>query len=338
MSDKLPALLADLSKSERDLLQPVSQPDWYQPMLATLTDERFSDSDWIFERKLDGERALVMRNGDQVGLFSRNRKDIGISYPELLEAVASQSCRHFIADGEIVAFAGRLTSFARLQQRMQLKNAAAIKASRLKVYFYLFDLLYLDKYDLTALPLRSRKNVLQKALSFSDPLRYTTHRNKTGEAFFDQACSKGWEGIIAKRAAAGYQQRRSRDWLKFKCAQGQELVVGGFSKPQGSRKGFGALLLGYYQDDKLRYAGRVGTGFDDNQLLDLHRQLQSMTRQSSPFADDVRERDVTWVKPELVAQIGFTEWTCDNKLRHPRFMGLRRDKTAIEVIRERAES
>lgn len=323
-----------LSDEERELLKPAGPPDWQAPMLATLTEKRFSDPGWIYERKLDGERALAFRDGKTVRLLSRNRKHIGRSYPELVEALQGQAPRDFVVDGEIVAFSGGRSSFSRLQQRMQIKDPEEARASGVSVIFYLFDILHLDGQDLDELPLRARKALLKRALEFERPLRFTSHRNGDGEAYFEEACEKGWEGVIAKRAEGSYRHGRSTDWLKFKCTHGQELVIGGFTEPQGSREGFGALLVGYYEGDKLRYAGKVGTGYDDAFLRDFRKQMDKLTRQSSPFADSVREKAATWIAPELVGEFGFTEWTSDGKLRHPRFLGLRRDKPAKDVVRE----
>ncbi|MBA5777549.1 ATP-dependent DNA ligase [Stappia sp. F7233] len=312
-----------------------AHPDWRAPMLATLTDERFSDRGWIYERKFDGERVLLFREGECVRLLTRNRKDVSSTYPELAEAVARQPLHDFVADGEVVAFDGKVTSFARLQKRMQIKDADDARASGISVFYYLFDLLHVDGCNIEGLPLRRRKSLLRKCLRFRDPLRYTPHRNETGEKYFQTACRKGWEGVIAKRADAPYRHGRSRDWLKFKCARGQELVIGGFTPPDGERKGFGALLLGYYEDGVLCYAGKVGTGFDDAFLENFRKRLESRRRQTSPFAPVPDETDAMWVRPDLVAEIGFTEWTENGKLRHPRFLGLRRDKAAEDVVRER---
>jgi bifunctional non-homologous end joining protein LigD len=330
-------LLARLEKRDRELLEPVAAA-WRSPMLASLTSRRFSDPDWLFERKLDGERALALRVGDRVELVSRNRKRLDASYPEVIDGLAGQPCRNFAADGEVVAFEGGLTSFARLQRRMQIAEPGRARASGVAVYYYVFDLIHLEGYDLTRLPLRRRKALLRDALDYEDPIRFTPHRNAAGEAYFHAACQKGWEGVIAKRASAPYRHGRSSDWLKFKCARGQELVIGGFTAPKGSRKGLGALLLGYYDDGALRYAGKVGTGFDDEMLVDLRRRLDGMTLAASPYADRVREPGVRFVEPELVAEIAFTEWTADGRLRHPRFLGLRRDKAAKEIRRESAEA
>jgi len=310
-------------------------PDWMAPMLAVLTDERFSHPDWIFERKLDGERVLAFRDGDRLRLMTRNRNLVNDTYPELAEALADQPAQDFVADGEVVAFEGDVTSFSRLQGRMQIRDAVKARQSGIAVYLYLFDLLHFDGHDLTGLPLRKRKSLLRSALRFDDPVRFTPHRNAEGEAFFAEACDKGWEGLIAKDARATYSQSRSRHWLKFKCGHGQELVIGGFTEPQGERIGFGALLLGYYDNEKLRYAGKVGTGFDDDFLRSFRERLDTRRRETSPF-DDTVDEDATWVRPDLVAEIGFTEWTGGGKLRHPRFLGLRRDKDARDVTREEA--
>lgn len=331
-------LLGQVDPEDRDRIVAASQPEWYPPMLARLTERRFSDPDWLFERKLDGERVLAFRARDRVRLLSRNRVTLNGSYPELSDAIAGQACSDFVVDGEVVAFEGPRTSFARLQQRMQIDDPKRARATGVAVYYYLFDLLHLEGHDLRRLPLRRRKVLLRDAIAFEAPLRFTPHRNTAGEAMFREACAKGWEGLIAKRASAPYQGGRTSDWLKFKCAEGQELVIGGFSVPRGSRRGFGALLLGYYEGKGLRYAGKVGTGFDDRTLIDLRRRLDRLKRPGSPFEDEIRDSSVTFVQPKLVAEIGFTEWTADGRLRHPRFLGLRRDKPAEDVGRERTEA
>jgi DNA ligase D-like protein (predicted ligase) len=204
------------------------------------------------------------------------------------------------------------------------------------VFLYVFDLLWLDGHDVRGLELRARKRLLRDALSWEDPLRLTSHRNRDGEAMFADACRRGWEGVIAKRADSTYRDTRSRDWLKFKCEAGQELVIGGFTAPRGSRVEFGALLIGHYDDGALVYAGKVGTGFDTDTLHALGAQLRARAVPDSPFADPraIKERDVTWVAPQLVAQLAFTEWTSAGRLRHPRFLGLRDDKPAAKVVRE----
>jgi bifunctional non-homologous end joining protein LigD len=331
-------LLEQLSDEERAQLEPAQHPIWTEPMLARLTKKRFSDPDWLFERKLDGERALAFRHDDAVRLLSRNRKDLSASYPELIDALGLQPCTDFVADGEIVAFVGHVTSFARLQGRMQTRDPKAARASGIAVFFYLFDLPHLAGYDLSELSLRRRKALLRQAITFQDPIRFTAHRNRDGEAFLRAACEKGWEGLIAKLANGPYRHGRSSDWLKLKCSRGQELVIGGFTAPKGSREGFGALLLGYYEAGNLRYAGKVGTGFDDEFLAEMRGRLDHLARARSAFAEEVHEAEVTFVEPELVAEIAFTEWTEAGRLRHPRFLGLRRDKAAHDVTRELPEN
>ncbi|WP_409186626.1 non-homologous end-joining DNA ligase [Amycolatopsis sp. VS8301801F10] len=309
-------------------------PGWREPTLATLTDRRFSAEGWIYERKLDGVRAVCVRDGGTPTLYSRNQKAMDNAYPEIVEALAAQGGPRFVADGEIVAFDGDQTSFAALQPRIHLTDPERARATGVRVYYYLFDLLYYDGQDTTPLPLRERKSILRTAFAFKDPLRLSSHRNTEGEKYFEEACRRGWEGVIAKRADAPYRHGRSPDWLKFKCQQGQEMVIGGFTAPRGSRIGFGALLLGYHEKGRLRYAGKVGTGFDRRLLTSLHAELTRRETGRSPFADPVREPGAHWVRPELVAQIGFSEWTRDGRLRHPRFAGLREDKKPADVIRE----
>jgi bifunctional non-homologous end joining protein LigD len=302
-----------------------SPPDGSEAMRATLTKERFSDPEWIYERKLDGIRCVAVRDRGPVKLLSRNNLSLNGRFPEIAEALESQGAQRFVVDGEVVAFDGAATSFARLAQRGH---------HYAPVFYYVFDVLWLDGDDVRPRPLRERKRLLRDALSFKDPLRFTTHRNEHGETYYAEACRKGWEGLIAKRADSPYTSSRSRDWLKFKCEQGQELVIGGFTAPKGSRIELGALLVGYYDGGELRYAGKVGTGFDEDTLRSLGKQLRALVVSGSPFADPVRERDVTWVAPKLVAQLGFSEWTSYGRLRHPRFLGLRDDKAASKVVRE----
>jgi DNA ligase D-like protein (predicted ligase) len=271
-----------------------------------------------------------------VRLRSRNDLSLDGTYPELADALGSRARGDLVVDGEVVALdrAGN-TSFALLQRRLGLRSARESRASGVAVHYYLFDLLWADGHDLRALELRSRKALLRRAVALGGPLRYSAHRRGSGEAYYAHACRRGWEGVIAKRAASPYVGRRSPDWLKMKCELEQELVVGGFTDPQRSRVGFGALLLGYHEDGGLRYAGKVGTGFDTASLLELRGLLDGMTQPDPPFADRVRERGARWVRPELVAQVRATEWTVDGRLRHPRFLGLRRDKDAADVVRER---
>ncbi|WP_269858608.1 non-homologous end-joining DNA ligase [Streptomyces sp. RPT161] len=327
--------LRRLPRDQRDLLRPAPRPREVRPMLAVLSDRRSFDDGWIFERKLDGVRALGFREDGRTGLLSRTGRRVDATYPEIIEALERQECHDFMVDGEIVALEHGRTNFALLQRRMGLTRPHDVRMSGVAVTYYLFDLLRLDGQDLTRLPLRTRRSLLRRTIEFRSPLRFTTHRNTGGPDLLRQACERGWEGLIAKRADGRYAQTRSRDWLKLKCAAGQEMVVGGFTEPSGSRVGLGALLVGYYADGELHYAGKVGTGFDTATLRRLRARLDELEQPGSPFADEVRERTAHWVRPELVVQVGFTEWTRDGKLRHPRFLGLRDDKSAREVVRER---
>lgn len=311
-------------------------PSSADAMLATLTDERFSDPQWVFERKWDGVRCLAFRTGaGKVRLLSRNAQPLNGTFPEVADALSS-SCRHAVVmDGEVVAFDGRRTSFERLQRRLGLTDPKAARATGVAIYYYAFDLLHLDGHDVRPLPLRERKRLLRAAADFTDPLRFTTHRNAAGEEEYRKACARGDEGVIAKRADAPYRGGRSTDWLKFKCVRDQELVIGGWTEPKGTRSSFGALLVGYYDGEDFVYAGKVGTGFTADTLRDLHARLTRLEVDHSPFTRGrMRERDAHWADAELIAQIGFAEWTRDGMLRHPRFLGLRHDKAAADVVRE----
>lgn len=312
-------------------------PPWVEPELATLTRDRFSDPAWIFERKLDGERCLGFADSSGARLMSRTRHDITTTFPEVAAALAAQHHGDVVVDGEIVAFDGPQTRFERLQHRLGVAHPPQALLREVPVFYYVFDVLYAEGRDVRPLPLLERKEILARSVSFRGPLRFTEHREGDGEAFFEQACRDGWEGLIAKRADAPYRGGRGRDWLKFKCLNGQEFVIGGYTDPSGSRVGFGALLLGYYNPgDELVYAGKVGTGFDTATLRSLHEKLAGLEQDSPPFRDGrlPPRRGVHWVRPALVAQVGFTEWTDDGELRHPRFQGLRDDKDPAEVIRE----
>jgi DNA ligase D-like protein (predicted ligase) len=312
-------------------------PSWVDPQLATLTHDRFSDPDWVYERKLDGERCLAFADASGVRLMSRNKHEITATFPEIAGALAGQRRGDLIVDGEIVAFDGPRTRFERLQHRLGVQHPAQRLLDDVPVIYYVFDIMYADGADTRDMPLIERKRRLSAMVDFRDPLRCTGHRAGNGEAFWDQACRDGWEGLIAKRADARYQGNRNRDWLKFKCENAQEFVIGGYTDPQRSRVGFGALLLGYYEPGGgLVYAGKVGTGFDTRTLRSLHATLASIEQDRSPFARGQLPgpRGIHWVRPELVGQVGFSEWTDDGQLRHPRFQGLRDDKSPREVVRE----
>jgi bifunctional non-homologous end joining protein LigD len=278
-------------------------------MAATLTQERFSGPEWIFERKLDGIRLLAFKNGRDVRLFSRNR--LPQNYPSVQQAIANLPVRDAILDGE----------------------AAWDPGSR--VAYHVFDVLWIDGRDVTALPLEERRALLTKL-----PLRAPLGRvvELKDDKPWERARSEGWEGVIAKRRDSRYEHRRSPHWLKMKCEASQELVVGGFTDPQGGRVGLGALLVGYFEGDDFVFAGKVGTGFDTKLLLDLRSRLDALEIPRPPFTKSVGLPRIRshWVRPEIVVQVAFIEWTVHGKLRHSRLIGIRTDKSAREVVRETA--
>lgn len=321
-------------RPDDDRLQREAMPDWLVPMQATLAATPFSDPDWMYERKLDGVRALAFREAGAARLRSRTNKDIRLTYPEVVEAVEALDVPDVVLDGEVVAYDGDVTSFRRLQRRMGLQDPRRARRTGVEVSYVVFDLLHLDGFSTRGLPLRERKQLLLDTVPFDAPLECSMHLDEVGEDFLDAACRDGWEGVLAKRAASTYQHRRSQDWLKFKCWREQEFVVGGYTEPTGRRTAFGALLVGYHDGGVLRYAGKVGTGFDDRTLRLLGEGLRSLERPTSPFADPVRERTAHWVAPYLVAQVAFAGWTDDGRLWHPRFLGLRSDKDPEDVVRE----
>jgi bifunctional non-homologous end joining protein LigD len=308
-----------------------------EPELATLTRERFFDPGWLYERKFDGERCITYKRGDVVSLMTRNRQEVSATYPEVAAALAAQEATDFVIDGEVVALQKGATSFSRLQQRLGVRAPSAELIRSVPVVYFVFDVLRADSADVRPLPLRERKRVLRPLLRFGGPVRNTTHRSRSAEQYWQHALSSGWEGLIAKRAGSRYVSGRSRDWLKFKAENNQEFIIAGFTDPSGSRSDFGALLIGYYDDaGTLVYAGKVGTGFDQATLADLHRRLSQLEQPRSAFGRGAVPRaGVHWVAPRLVAQVGFSEWTTAGQLRHPRYQGLRRDKDPAAVVRER---
>ena len=280
-------------------------PDWLEPMAATLTQERFSGGDWLFERKFDGIRLLAYKRGEIVQLYSRNR--LPQHLPPLAAAIAQLPVDEAILDGE-VTWDGHSG-------------------------YHLFDILWLNGQDVTSLPLEDRQRLLRE-LPLDPPLRRVELLEDKEP--WDRARREGWEGVIAKRRGSPYEHRRSKLWLKMKCEASQEFVVGGFTDPQGSRVGLGALLVGYYDQSDLVFAGRLGTGFDTKLLLDLRQRLDAIEIPSTPFSRSVglpRLR-AHWVMPEVVVQAAFLEWTGHGKLRHPRLLGVRLDKNPRDVVRE----
>jgi DNA ligase D-like protein (predicted ligase) len=328
-----------IAKSAHARLRYRAQPGWISPMLATLVEVPPRGTGWVYEPKLDGVRVLVYSNGGHIRLFSRNRKPLEGAYPELVDALSFAVRGDAVLDGEVVAVdpgTGQ-SSFSRLQRRMQLRDEFKARASSgdVPVELYLFDCMFYEGIDLTNLPLVDRKAVLRDVVWYDDPIRFTPFRTTGSAAMFREACAKGAEGIIAKRAESRYASARSPDWLKIKCVNQQEFVVGGYTAPKGSRENLGALLVGYYDNGALKYAGKVGTGYDRDTLEMLERKLVPLQRRTSPFAPGPSATgEVQWVTPKLVVEVGFGEWTPAGLLRHPRYLGLREDKTAAEVRRE----
>ena len=284
-----------------------SFPDWIEPMAATLTQERFAGPEWIFERKFDGIRLLAFKQGEDVRLFSRNR--LPHHYPALIAAIADLPPHDLILDGEMTWRAEET------------------------VAYHVFDIMWLDGQDVMSLP-TDRRRALLGELPLRSPLERVSALDDPKP--WERACSEGWEGVIAKRRDAPYEHRRSPHWLKMKCEAAQELVVGGFTDPQGGRVGLGALLVGYYDGDDFVFAGKVGTGFDTKLLLELRARLDALEIEKSPFtkATGLPRLRAHWVRPEIVVQVAFIEWTVHGKLRHSRLLGIRTDKPPREVVRE----
>jgi DNA ligase D-like protein (predicted ligase) len=301
------------------------KPGFRPPMKATLGEHPPTGPGWVYEPKLDGIRVLAVKDGDRIELWSRNQIRQEGRFPSIAAAVARQPGERFTVDGEVVAFDGERTSFGLL-----------VGDAEVAISYYVFDALDIDGDDLTGRPLLERKARLEEALEWAEPVCFSNHIEGDGAVLKEAACKRGWEGLMAKRADSPYLPgKRTRDWLKLKCVRDQELVIGGWTDPQGSRTGFGALLVGYYEDGDLVYAGKVGTGFNDRTLKDLVDRLTARARKTSPFTrGEPPTKTSHWVRPDLVAQVGFTEWTGDGSLRHPRFLGLRTDKAAKDVVRE----
>jgi len=282
-------------------------PDWLEPMAATLTEERFAGPEWLFERKFDGIRLLAYKRGRQVDLYSRNRLPQHI--PAIARAVAALPVKDGIFDGEV--------------------------AWDRESCYDVFDVLWLNGRLVTNLPLEERRALLLE-LPFERPMRRV--ELVESDRPWELAAREGWEGVIAKRRGSIYEHRRSKHWLKMKCEASQELVVGGFTDPQGARVGLGALLVGYYEGDDFVFAGKIGTGFDTRLLLDLRQRLNTLEIPTSPFtkAKGLPRLRAHWVRPSVVVQVSFIEWTVHGKLRHPRLIDVRFDKRPQDVVRERA--
>lgn len=289
-------------------------------MLATLVDEPFLKPNWVFEEKYDGVRILAYKEGANVRLISRNAIDRTSRYLEIASSVRELSAETLALDGEVVVF-----------DRKGISRFQLLQQGKGQPEYAVFDCLYANGDDLRKKPLAHRRAVLERFVSDSPPLILAKRLNADGLKAFAIATRRGLEGILAKDESSRYVPGRSKSWLKVKTHQEEEFVIGGFTQPTGSRNHFGALLLGAYDGTRLEYAGKVGTGFTEENLQSLYGKMRKLLRRESPFAGDVRERGAAFVTPKLVAQIAFTERTKDGKLRHPVFLGLRDDKSAREV-------
>jgi bifunctional non-homologous end joining protein LigD len=304
-------------------------PKRLQPMLATLTDAPFDDPGWVFESKWDGFRMVASIERGKVTLYSRNGKIISDSYLPIARALEKVK-GNAVIDGELVALDAHGISRFQL-----LQNALRAEA---KLLYCVFDIMFGDDEDLRALPLLARKERLRRILPKHPLLALSEHRPKHGIRFFKEAEKRGLEGIMAKRADSLYLSgARSRDWLKVKTARRQEVVIAGFTAPRRSRPYFGSLVLAVREGSEWRYVGHVGTGFSRATLKELHEKLWPLRTRSSPFRERVKDEVVTtWVRPKLVAEVKFTEWTAAGEMRHPAYLGLREDKRAEDVVRETA--
>jgi bifunctional non-homologous end joining protein LigD len=313
-------------------------PAFVRPQLATLVDSVPQGYEWLHEIKFDGYRILCRIDNKRAKFLTREAQDWTGRFGALVETAQGLPIRQGLLDGEVVALEENgTTNFQLLQNSLKQNDTATL------VYF-VFDLLYLDGWDLTRSPLRDRKKILEQILKpkrakkAPNSLRYSEHWIGQGDELYQESCRKGLEGIISKKAAQPYRSGRGRDWLKIKCSKNQEFVIGGFTEPAGSRSGLGALLVGVHDEQgNLLYAGRVGTGFTQQSLKELRSRLNSLERDSPPFINSPKgaeARGVHWVEPRLVGAVAFAEWTTDNLLRHPSFQGLREDKPAAQVTRE----
>jgi bifunctional non-homologous end joining protein LigD len=314
-----------------------AMPEFIAPQLATLVREPPQGDEWFHELKFDGYRMLCHLHRGQARFWSRNGKDWTEKFPNLAQALKAFPATTAILDGEVVVVdtAGR-SSFQKLQQSMGRGG----KAGSTSFVFEIFDLIYLNGYSLSQTPLRERKLVLEQLLASAKakgPLRYSDHVEGNGAQFFKQACEYGIEGIVSKLADSLYESTRNRNWLKTKCIKRQEFVIAGYTPSKKGFPGFGSLILGVYDKGKLVYSGRVGTGFSIKQRLELQKKLDRISQSSMPFAVKQKDpglREAHWAKPQLVAEVEFTEWTADGSIRHPSFQGLREDKKAADVVRE----
>jgi bifunctional non-homologous end joining protein LigD len=303
-------------------------PDIIQPMLATLVDDPFSNPEWIFETKWDGFRSVCFVKNGKSRFVSRNQIDMTPQYPELAKTAKQIDAKEAILDGEIVALdKDGMPRFQLLQPRVGRKSGIEALRGQGHIVYYVFDLLYVDGQDLMACPVVERKEALEQILKPASFIKLSEHIVGDGEAFFEQIERFHLEGMIAKRAASPYVQKRTKDWLKVKTVVRSEVVVGGYTEPRGSRSHFGALVVGLYRGRELHYVAHVGGGFSQRTLAQIHKLMQPLKTKETPFVDAPKTNEpVQWLKPKLVAEVKFSEWTADRRLRHPVFIGLREDK------------
>jgi len=323
---------------------PSARARFIEPMKARLAEKPSADGDWSYELKFDGIRLIAVKTGKKVSLLSRNKNELAGRFPEIVEAIGNLPARECVIDGEVVALD------AEGRSSFQLLQARDMERRKSPVYFYAFDLLQLDGGSLIALPLKARKDVLEKLCADAgDPIRYSAEIGDDARALLEEVKRRGLEGIVGKQHNSVYEPgRRSGAWIKLKCVNEQEFVIGGYTPPEGSRKYFGAILVGYYKENRLMFAGKVGTGFTANSLSMLHKKFRAEERDDCPFEDLPSKqngkwvqaitpsmmRKLHWVNPVFVCEIKFAEWTRDGKLRAPVFLGLRDDKKPKEVVRE----
>lgn len=308
-----------------------NMPKNVKPMLCKLVDKPFDDADWLFETKWDGYRAIAQVEKGKVRLYSRNNLDFNEHYPTLVAALGK--IKHdFVIDGEIVVFD------AKGRSRFQLLQDY-LKSGRGDLAYCLFDILYLDGERLINTPLLERKKILKKLIGQNQLLRYSDHMLGNGVQVFKEAERKGLEGVIAKKIDSPYEMgKRTGDWQKVKTKREQEIVISGFTAPIGNRKYFGSLVTGAYEKGQLIFTGQVGGGFDEEKLKDLYDKMKKLITNKCPFAVEPKTNTkATWIHPRLVAQVKFEEWTASGEMRQPIYLGLRVDKKAHEVHREKAK-
>ena len=311
-------------------------PESINPMLATLVDEPFADPDWIFETKWDGFRSVCFVSKGKARFVSRNQIEMTPQYPELANIPKQIGAKEAILDGEIVALDehGR-PQFQLLQNKLRIRSGSYAKARTAQLVYFAFDLLYVDGYDLMNCSVIERKAKLEHVLRPADFVKYSDHVEGEGEAFFHEIEKFRLEGMIAKRAASKYVQKRTSDWLKVKTIQRSEVVIGGYTQPRGARAHFGSLVMGLYRGGKLHYVAHVGGGFNELKLRQIYKLLQPLKIDKCPFAVKPKTNEpVQWVKPKFVAEVKFSEWTADERMRHPVFVGLREDKKPEECTFE----